>query len=76
MKDPVQLSDDLGSRLCDVLSGEGELVSKWVAVAEVIGPDGKRYLRTFCPEASAPWDQIGMLDAALEQARTYWWSEE
>lgn len=76
MKDPVQLSDDLGSKLCDILSGEDELVSKWAAVAEVIGSDGKRYLRIFSPASAVPWDQIGMLEAALEHSRASWWGDE
>lgn len=65
MKDPIQLSEELGNQLCGVLAGEGELVSKWVAVAEVIGPDGARYLRTFFPAGATPWDNIGMLSYAL-----------
>lgn len=76
MKDPVQLSEDLNDKICDVLNGEGELVSKWVAVAEVIDADGHRWLRTFWPEGATPWDNIGMLSYALDDANAPTWLVE
>jgi hypothetical protein len=71
-KNPTQLSTDVGDRLCDVLAAEGEMVSKWFAVAEVIAADGRRWLRVFCPDDSAPWDNLGLLTAARDQVKTYW----
>jgi hypothetical protein len=29
------------------VGGEGEVVTKWIAVADVIDSDGRRYLRSF-----------------------------
>lgn len=74
MKDPVQLSTEVGNRLCDVLAPEGELVTRWVAVAEVIDPNGDRCLRMFIPEGATAWDNLGMLTAALEDAKVDWHS--
>lgn len=69
MKDAVQLSAELGDLLCDILSTESELVTKWVAVAEVIGSDGRRWLRTFWPDRTEPWDGIGMMTVAIDDLR-------
>jgi hypothetical protein len=69
VKDAEQLSADLDDRLSDVLAGEGEMVTRWGAVAEVIAPDGKRYLRTFWSDDLSRWDGIGMLTAAMDDLR-------
>jgi hypothetical protein len=74
VKDPVELSAELGDRLCDILASEGELVTRWVAVAEVIETNGDRSLRTFIPNSATAWDNLGMLTAALENAKVDWHS--
>lgn len=66
MKTGEQLSDELGGKLCDILVGQREMVTRWVAVAEVIGSDGRRYLRTFWPDGLTRWDGKGMLSCAAE----------
>lgn len=71
-RDATQLSSELEDRLCDILVEEDELVAKWYAVAEVIGSDGRRWLRTFCPENSVPWDNLGLLAAASQQVEAQW----
>jgi hypothetical protein len=76
VKDPVQLSEDLNDKICDVLNGEGELVSKWIAVAEIIDSDGRRWLRTFWPDGGTDWDNIGMLSYALDDINTPIWLVE
>jgi hypothetical protein len=65
-KTPVQLSEELGDKLCDVLGGESEVVVKWLAVADIIGPDGRRWLRTFWPDGMTRWDALGMLSVAMD----------
>lgn len=74
MKDPVQLSAELGDKLCTILAPEGEVVTKWIAVAEVIESHGGRALRTFVPDESQAWDNLGMLTAALESSKADWHS--
>lgn len=76
MKDPIRLSAELGDKLCEVLSSEGELVTKWVAVAEVIDKDGQRWLRTFWPDDAMPWDSIGMLVTATDDQRQVDWQSK
>lgn len=65
-KSPLQLSEELGDRLCHLLDGENEMVVKWIAVADVIGPNGKRWLRTFWPDGTTRWDAMGMLSVAMD----------
>lgn len=57
--------DQLQSALASVLAGQGDFITRWVAVVEVIGPDGKRAAWTLRQKGSMPWDVAGLLDYAL-----------
>ena len=65
-KSPIQLSEELNDSLCTLLDGENEMVVKWIAVADIIGPNGKRWLRTFWPDGTTRWDALGMLTVAMD----------
>ena len=56
--------------LANALSDEGDMVTKWVLVAEVIGDEGQRGVWTLAPDDAAAWDTLGLLTWAvqLEQA--------
>ena len=56
--------------ITQAIHGDGDMVTKWVAVIEGFNPDGERYLWLMSDEDAMPWDRLGMLQFALgrEQA--------
>lgn len=40
---------------------EGGIVTKWLLIAETVGPDGERGLWTRTSDDLKPWESVGML---------------
>lgn len=57
--------------LAQAFSDNGDMVTRWALVAEVIDTDGERGLWTLAPEDATGWDTLGMLTYAtqMEQAK-------
>lgn len=68
-----EIRDAVGDALSQVLSGETEMVTRWVAVIETVDADGKRAAYALAPEGAKPWDSLGLLTfgVQLEQAATF-----
>jgi hypothetical protein len=64
--DGAELNTAVGDRLADVLASEDEMITKWLAVVEVVDGDGKRWLRTLTNDGAQPWDNVGLLTFALQ----------
>jgi hypothetical protein len=58
--------DDVRRKIADALSqvmgSVGEMVTRWVALVEVIDEDGVRALWALAPDDAKAWDTLGMLD--------------
>ena len=61
--------DAVGHSLSDAVQGEGEMVTRWVAVFEVVDSDGKRAAYAIAPEQATAWDTLGLLDYAHGRER-------
>lgn len=58
------------ARACE---GSGAtLVTAWTAIVEVIGPDGKKYLRHWTSDETPEWLVRGMLDTAVGELGSGW----
>jgi hypothetical protein len=65
----------LEAAIPEAFSAEGGFVTKWLVIAETIGPDSERGLWTRTSPDLKPWDSLGMmrfaeaveLDGAIEQ---------
>lgn len=62
------MADAVQQAIADIY--EGNLVTRWIVLAEVIEPEGERALVTTRQEDMRAWDSLGMLTFAvqLEQA--------
>lgn len=60
--------DDTRDRIADaigqVMGDGGEMVTRWVALVEVIDAEGERGLWTLAADGQKAWDTLGMLDYA------------
>jgi hypothetical protein len=64
---------DLADAISSVLAKhEQAMVLKWVALVEVMDPDGSRSLWTMTSEGVMAWDTVGLLQHGLhiQQAQT------
>jgi hypothetical protein len=48
--------------LSNALSAEGEMLVKWVVIAETMGPDGERGLWSMASEEMKSWETLGFLE--------------
>jgi hypothetical protein len=67
-----KIQDEIGEQLAQIVGRhESGFVTKWVAVVESVGEDGKVGLWLMCGDQMKAWDTLGMLNYALneEQAR-------
>lgn len=64
-----RISEAVGAKVCDVLSAEGEMVTNFVAIVEVVDGEGRRWLRTLAPDTTTFWATMGMLSYALDCER-------
>ncbi len=60
--DPDALLADLRAAIEGVLGRHGEILTKWVFVAESLGSDGERGLWTMVAEGQKAWDTLGLLE--------------
>lgn len=64
------LSERLAAAIEEVFRRvEGGIVTRWVLVAESVGPEGDRGLWCQRSKDMHPWEFLGMLDFALEVER-------
>ena len=64
-----QVRDALQNALADALNDVDDLLVRWVAVVEVVGPEGKRACWTLCAPGSMPWDLLALHEYALAVER-------
>lgn len=67
-----QIRDRVADALSQALAGQAEMVTRWVAIVEVVDASGERAAYAFTPEGAKPWDSLGLLTFGiqLEQAAT------
>jgi hypothetical protein len=53
---------------------EGELVTRWILVAETVSASGERDLIRLAPEGTEHWEAAGLLSAASDMV-TWPWEE-
>lgn len=53
----------------EAFSAEGGFTTKWLVVAETIGPEGERGVWTRTSPDLKPWDTIGLLEFAIAVER-------
>jgi hypothetical protein len=70
MSDLRSISESVGNALSEALAGESEMVTRWVALIEVMDANGERAAYSLAPVGSKSWDRLGLLTFAvhLEQA--------
>lgn len=57
-----RLSSELANAVEDTFKRvEGGIVTKWLLIAETVGPDGERGLWTRTSDDLKPWESLGML---------------
>lgn len=64
--DDGQISDAVGARISDVLGSAEEMVTKWLAVVEIVDTEGRRWIRTLTSNEAKAWDNLGLLTFALQ----------
>ena len=55
--------------ITQAIHGDGDMVTKWVAIIEGFNADGERYIWRMSDDESTPWDRIGLLQFALIRAQ-------
>lgn len=50
-------------------TGDGSMVTKWVALVEVLTPEGDRGVWTFTNPEAKNWDTMGLLMMAVDMER-------
>ena len=48
---------------------EGAVLRNWVVVADWVGVDGQKWLTHTSSENASSWETVGLLQAALDDAR-------
>jgi hypothetical protein len=68
-----QIRDSVGNALSQALAAEAEMVTRWVAIVEVMDADGERAAYAMAPEGAKPWDSLGLLTFGIqiEQAASF-----
>lgn len=66
MADFEEIRDSVGNALAQAVAGEAEMVTRWVALVEVMGADGDRAAYVMAPEGAKPWDTLGLLTFAVQ----------
>lgn len=59
------IAEELGSRNEDAFLGE--VVTKWITIAEVYPPAGKPYLKWVASDSMQPWDARGILLSTVDE---------
>ncbi len=66
MAELEQIRDRVGNALAQALSGESEMVTRWVALIEVMDADGERSAYVMAPDGAKSWDTLGLLSFATQ----------
>ena len=69
----AQMRDAVGNALSEAAGRSGEMVTRWLACAEVIGADGERALWMTTNENATAWDNLGMLTFMLQTEQAGRW---
>jgi hypothetical protein len=62
----------LEAAIPEAFSAEGGFVTRWIVLAETIGPDSERALWTRTSPDLKPWDSVGMLRFAIGIEEAAW----
>lgn len=57
----------VGDALAEALRQSSEMVTRWVAVIEVVDEDGVRAAYAIAPPEAKPWDTLGLLTFGVQQ---------
>lgn len=76
-----ELGDRLATELASAVEGvfqrvEGGIVTKWLLIAETVGPDAERGLWTRTSDDLKPWESLGMLRLAEVTEEQAWRRED
>lgn len=66
MADFDEIRDGVGNALSQALAGESEMVTRWVAIIEVMDADGERAAYALAPEGAKTWDTLGLLTFGIQ----------
>lgn len=74
------VGEELNKQLAEAIEGvfqrvEGGIVTKWLLIAETVGPDGERRLWANMSDDLKPWELIGML-RFIEQTEGAAWKRD
>lgn len=73
MADFDQIRDSVGNALAQAVAGEAEMVTKWVALVEVMDAQGERSAYVMAPDGAKPWDTLGLLTFAIQVEQAAGW---
>lgn len=68
------IRDSVGNALAQAVAGESEMVTKWVALVEVLDADGERSAYVMAPDGAKPWDTLGLLTFAIQVEQANGWT--
>ncbi len=60
------MRDTIGDALAQAVAGEAEMVTRWVALIEVMDAEGDRAAYVMAPQGAKPWDTLGLLTFAIQ----------
>jgi hypothetical protein len=68
--EPDEVRARVGAAFSDVVSADGAMVTRWVAMVEIIDGEGERAVYALSPSDARAWDSLGLLTYGihLEQA--------
>ena len=61
-----EIRDSVGNALAQAVAGEAEMVTRWVALVEVMDADGGRAAYVMAPDGAKPWDTLGLLTFGVQ----------
>jgi hypothetical protein len=67
--EPDEVRDRIGDAFSNVLAGEGEMVTRWVALVEIIDSHGERAVYSMGAPDQRAWDSLGLLDYGIQLER-------
>lgn len=74
MADFDEIRDSVGSAMAQAVAGQSEMVTRWVAVVEVMDADGQRSAYLMAPDGAKPWDTLGLLTFAVQVEQANGWT--
>jgi hypothetical protein len=64
----ADIADNLGHYADGWSNVEGGIVTKWIAIAEVVSPDGDKVYMEVSSDRIVSWERAGLLHVALKLA--------